>query len=182
MSENRSGLAVGFTVFAATMMMIIGALHFIQGLVALFNDEFYVVGKKWTFSFDVTAWGWIHLILGIVVAVARGVLVAGCRVGPHRRRDRREHQRAVQLRLAALLPGVGLRHHRARCVRDLGSHRPRARYHCLTNSPSSSAADGGHCAVRSTCVPQRTSKFDDLGVERRVRAPDSRARACRPTG
>ena len=77
MSENRSGLAVGFTVFAATMMMIIGALHFIQGLVALFNDEFYVVGKKWTFSFDVTAWGWIHLILGIVVAVAGVYLLQG---------------------------------------------------------------------------------------------------------
>ena len=77
MSQNRSETAVGFTVFAATMMMIIGTLHAIQGLVALFNDTFYVRGEKWVFSFDVTAWGWIHLLVGILVAVAGWFLLQG---------------------------------------------------------------------------------------------------------
>jgi len=70
MSENRSDLAVGTSVFAGTFMVLIGILHAIQGVVALVNDTFYVVGEKWTFSFDVTTWGWIHLLLGILVAFA----------------------------------------------------------------------------------------------------------------
>jgi len=70
MSESRSSLAVGLSVFAGTIMIMIGILHAIQGLVALVNDTFYVVGEEWVFTFDVTTWGWIHLILGIVVAVA----------------------------------------------------------------------------------------------------------------
>jgi hypothetical protein len=70
MSENRSDLAVGVSVFAGTLMVLIGILHAIQGVVALVNDTFFVVGAKWTFSFDVTTWGWAHLLIGIVVAFA----------------------------------------------------------------------------------------------------------------
>jgi hypothetical protein len=69
-SETRSTVAVGFTVFAGTMMIVIGILHAIQGIVALANDTFYVVGQEWTFSLDVTTWGWAHLILGVLVAFA----------------------------------------------------------------------------------------------------------------
>jgi hypothetical protein len=69
-SETRSTVAVGFTVFAGTMMIVIGILHAIQGIVAVANDTFYVVGQEWTFSLDVTTWGWAHLILGAVVALA----------------------------------------------------------------------------------------------------------------
>jgi len=70
MERPRSGLAVGFTTFAGVAMVMIGAFHALQGLVALFNDDFYVVGQKWIFEFDLTTWGWVHLIVGIVVAVA----------------------------------------------------------------------------------------------------------------
>ena len=75
--NQRSGAAIGVTIFAATMMIMIGIFQAIQGLIALFNDTFYVVGQKWVFEFDVTAWGWIHLILGIVVAVAGFFLLQG---------------------------------------------------------------------------------------------------------
>ena len=75
MSQNRSDTAV--TIFAASIMIMIGAFHVIQGVVALFNDTFYVVGHKWTFSFDITAWGWIHLLLGIVVGLAGWFLLQG---------------------------------------------------------------------------------------------------------
>ena len=74
MSEQRSGLAVGMTLFAATMLIVIGFFQAIQGLVALLNDTFFVAGQKWIFEFDVTTWGWIHLLLGIAVAAA-GVFV-----------------------------------------------------------------------------------------------------------
>jgi hypothetical protein len=65
-----AALAVGFIVFAGVAMVMIGAFHVFQGLVALFNDDFYVVGQEWIFEFDLTIWGWIHLIAGVVVAVA----------------------------------------------------------------------------------------------------------------
>ncbi|MFN8105707.1 MAG: hypothetical protein U0U69_14720 [Acidimicrobiia bacterium] len=70
MSERPSAWAVGWSYFAAVMLMIAGVFQFIAGLAALINDEFYVVGKKWVFQFDITTWGWIHLILGIVLVLA----------------------------------------------------------------------------------------------------------------
>jgi hypothetical protein len=46
-------------------------------LVALFQNELYVVGVNYVFSFDVTAWGWIHLLVGALVAVAGGAVLVG---------------------------------------------------------------------------------------------------------
>lgn len=60
--------AAGLTAFAAIFMMISGVVTAIQGIVALANSEFYVVGQEYTFEFDITAWGWILLLLGIAVA------------------------------------------------------------------------------------------------------------------
>ena len=70
--SNYSSWAVGWAGFAGVMLIMIGAMDVVQGLVALFNDEFYVVGPEWVFQFDITAWGWIHLILGIVL-IASGI-------------------------------------------------------------------------------------------------------------
>ena len=72
-----SGAAVGLTVFAGTVMIMVGVFQAIQGVVALFNDEFYVVGEKWTFSFDITTWGWIHLLVGVVLVAAGFFLFQG---------------------------------------------------------------------------------------------------------
>jgi len=69
-ARPRSGMAVGFTIFAAVMLMMIGIFHFIAGLVAIFENEFFVVAPNYVFEFDVTTWGWIHLIGGIVVMFA----------------------------------------------------------------------------------------------------------------
>jgi hypothetical protein len=69
-SSQRSSWAVAYTLFAAVVLMMIGAFHFMAGLVGVVNDEFYVVTSKWVFELDATAWGWIHLIGGILVVVA----------------------------------------------------------------------------------------------------------------
>lgn len=76
-ATEPSTAAVGLTLFAAIMLMMIGAFQAIQGLVALFNDTFYVVGQEYVFKFDLTTWGWIHLILGTVAAVAGYFLLSG---------------------------------------------------------------------------------------------------------
>jgi hypothetical protein len=71
-----SGWAVGGMVFGATVLIIIGTFHAIAGLVALLDDEFYVVGRQYTFELDTTAWGWIHMLLGALVATAGWALLA----------------------------------------------------------------------------------------------------------
>jgi hypothetical protein len=52
------------------MLLLIGVFQALDGLVAIFNDSFFVVTKNYTFDLDVTAWGWIHLILGILLIFA----------------------------------------------------------------------------------------------------------------
>jgi len=68
----------GWVVFAAVMMMLLGAFHAMAGLVALFQEEYFLVTENGlVVTADYTTWGWVHLILGIVVAVAGGALLAG---------------------------------------------------------------------------------------------------------
>ncbi len=76
-SSTYSGGAVGLTVFAAVMMIMIGVFQSIAGIVALLNDEFYVVGEEWIFQFDITIWGWVHLLLGVLIALAGVGLFGG---------------------------------------------------------------------------------------------------------
>ena len=76
-SATYSGSAVGFTVFAAIMMVMIGIFQVIAGIVALVNDEFFVVTQEWVFQLDVTTWGWVHLLLGAVLLAAGMALFSG---------------------------------------------------------------------------------------------------------
>jgi hypothetical protein len=62
-----SGWAVGWIAFAGTVMVIQGVWWLIAGLVALSNDEFYVVTQEYILRFDATTWGWIHLLIGLLV-------------------------------------------------------------------------------------------------------------------
>jgi hypothetical protein len=74
---EASGWAVGWAAFAATMMLIQGTWWIIAGLIALFNDEFFVVGREYTFLVDVTGWAWVHLLLGILILGAGIALFSG---------------------------------------------------------------------------------------------------------
>ena len=65
-----SGWATGGITFAATMLLLIGAFQVIAGIVAIVDDEFYVVVRSYTFNLDTTAWGWIHLALGVLMVLA----------------------------------------------------------------------------------------------------------------
>ena len=58
---------VGWIWFAAIMMMIGGALQAIHGLVAVVNDEWVVWGNRANLYLDISEWGWVHLIVGIIV-------------------------------------------------------------------------------------------------------------------
>ena len=75
--------AAGFVVFAGSIMLIVGVFHAIQGLVAIFNDDFYVVARNYTFDLNTTAYGWIHLILGVLVAFAGWGVFTGAAWAPY---------------------------------------------------------------------------------------------------
>jgi hypothetical protein len=69
---------VGWVVFAATMLVMLGTFHAIQGLVALFQDSYYLVGAEGlVVSLDFTTWGWTHLILGVLAVVTGIALLSG---------------------------------------------------------------------------------------------------------
>jgi hypothetical protein len=70
MEDRRSSGAVGFTVFAGVMMILAGIWHAIIGFAGILEDRFYVTTPNYVFELDATTWGWVHLILGIVVAFA----------------------------------------------------------------------------------------------------------------
>ena len=86
MSRERSGGAVGWIMFAAFMMILIGSFHAIAGLAGIIEDEFYrfapavgteATGDVYYLQFDATTWGWIHLIFGIIVLLAGFALFSG---------------------------------------------------------------------------------------------------------
>ena len=75
--EPVSGWAIGGLTFAATMFVLIGIFQIIAGLVAIFDDDFYVVTQNYTFDLDTTAYGWIHLLIGILLLLAGYGLYSG---------------------------------------------------------------------------------------------------------
>jgi hypothetical protein len=70
MSGRPSAWAAGYAAFAGVVLVMIGFFQAVAGLVAIIDDQFYVVGQEYIFQFDVTTWGWIHLIIGVVVLLS----------------------------------------------------------------------------------------------------------------
>ena len=71
MSERQtSSWAIGWTFFAAFMMILMGSFHIIAGLSAVLKDNFYLATPNYVFKFDATTWGWIHMIIGVIVLLA----------------------------------------------------------------------------------------------------------------
>jgi hypothetical protein len=68
---------VGWAVFAAFMMMLAGVFQFIFGLTAVVNDQYFVVTRDQLLLFDMTTWGWIHLISGALVFLAGISVLSG---------------------------------------------------------------------------------------------------------
>jgi hypothetical protein len=47
-----------------------GLFQFFEGLAAVIEDDFFVLGRNYAYEVDVTTWGWIHMGVGAVVALA----------------------------------------------------------------------------------------------------------------
>lgn len=68
----------GLLVFAATILIMLGAFHAIAGLVALFRADYFLVTESGlVVTANFTTWGWTHLLLGLLVAATGGALLTG---------------------------------------------------------------------------------------------------------
>jgi hypothetical protein len=69
----------GWTVFAGMVLVIVGFLDALWGLAAILNDQVVFVGNggQGVMVADVTTWGWVHLILGTIVALTGMALFTG---------------------------------------------------------------------------------------------------------
>ena len=69
---------VGWIVFSGLLLIMLGVFQAIMGFVALFKEDYYVVGREGlVVELDYTSWGWAHLILGIVALLAGLGILAG---------------------------------------------------------------------------------------------------------
>ncbi|MEU0717787.1 hypothetical protein ABZ498_11465 [Streptomyces lavendulocolor] len=71
----RQDWATGLTAFAAVMLFVAGVLAVFRSIMALAEDDIFVTTPDYVFAFDLTTWGWIHLVLGaIAMVVGLGLL------------------------------------------------------------------------------------------------------------
>lgn len=69
---------VGWIWFAGLLAIVGGVLNIIWGIAAIAGpDKQYLEVNQSLVIFDVQKWGWIHLILGILLVVVGGALLAG---------------------------------------------------------------------------------------------------------
>jgi hypothetical protein len=72
-----SAWAKGGVSFAAYILILVGSFEILEGLVAIIDDEFYVVARNYTFELDTSTWGWIHLLLGVLLIFIGWGLLSG---------------------------------------------------------------------------------------------------------
>ncbi|MGQ4599380.1 DUF7144 family membrane protein [Nocardia sp. R6R-6] len=77
--RNRveQGVAAGASIAAAIIMTTVGILQFLQGVSAVAQDELFIQGQQYTFKFDFTAWGWVHIAIGAVMVATGIALITG---------------------------------------------------------------------------------------------------------
>lgn len=73
---SYSSAAAGWAMFAGIMLIIYGVFDVIQGIVALANNEFFVLTQDYIFKLNLTTWGWIHIIGGVIL-IASGAGIFG---------------------------------------------------------------------------------------------------------
>ena len=69
--------ASGLTVFAGALMIVDGVFGVLTGIAALLNDKIYVTTPEYVYAYDLTTWGWIHLLLGVLVGLAGVAVLRG---------------------------------------------------------------------------------------------------------
>lgn len=75
--SGGGGAAAGWMVFAAVMMIFVGVTTILQGIAAIAKDDVFVATRDYVYQLNLTGWGWVHLILGIIFVLAGLALFQG---------------------------------------------------------------------------------------------------------
>ncbi|WP_040779760.1 DUF7144 family membrane protein [Nocardia pneumoniae] len=73
----KQTVAAGTSIGAAVLLLSAGILSIFQGISAIAKDDVFVSGPNYTYELSTTGWGWIHLVLGILIVIAAVGLMAG---------------------------------------------------------------------------------------------------------
>lgn len=74
--DERTGWT-GWVVFAGVLMVIAGAVWAIQGLIAVFKNDLVIFGTEGALFLNVTGWGWVHMILGVLLLLCGFLVLQG---------------------------------------------------------------------------------------------------------
>src|SRR5262245_11044524 len=66
---KRTALATGGTAFAGVLMMVIGIVGVLNGIAGIATNDVYARVGDYVYKFNLTAWGWIHLVIGALLAI-----------------------------------------------------------------------------------------------------------------
>lgn len=76
-SSGHQGVALGGAIAASIVLLTAGVLSIFQGIAAVAKDDLLVVGYNYTYEFSVATWGWIHLVVGVLLLLAGIGLMSG---------------------------------------------------------------------------------------------------------
>ena len=76
-SRAAAGWALGGAILAAWLMILLGIWSVLVGIAAIARDEVFITTPGYTYAVNLTGWGWIHLVLGVLVLVAGFSLFSG---------------------------------------------------------------------------------------------------------
>ena len=80
-ASRGGGFAAGIAGFAGIMLAVVSVFQILQGIAALANDSVFVKATDYAYEFDITAWGWLHLLMGVVGLAVGLAIVAQQTVG-----------------------------------------------------------------------------------------------------
>ena len=170
---NKRSMA-GWIGFAGIVMLVIGFIDFFQGLIALFKDDYYVVTQSGFLAIDLTGWGWVMIIWGVLLVLAGFALLNGSVLGPlvHDLRRRRELLRAARVPRQQPVPALGTdrpraqRHRALRADGALERERSRPRLRAVARAhlwrPSRAAVRDGLCTTFALVSFRPSSPRDSL--------------------
>ncbi|GGU34326.1 DUF7144 family membrane protein [Nocardioides albus] len=76
-SPVKTAFAFSGAIFASTLLTMVGIFQILAGIAAIAEDKVYVEGIEYVYQFDITTWGWIHLVLGVIAFVVGICMLLG---------------------------------------------------------------------------------------------------------
>lgn len=73
----KRGMAAVTSIAAAVLLLAVGVLSILAGVSAVAADELFVAGPDYILQFSTTTWGWVHIVLGALLAIAALGLMTG---------------------------------------------------------------------------------------------------------